>query len=77
MGYFDEPELTPVRWMKKAGITAAISAAWMSWLYKNNRAQERYYCPRRRKFSSREVEDILLQHPKIHDACWLRCPMNV
>lgn len=29
MGYFDEPELTARALMKKAGITAAISAAWM------------------------------------------------
>lgn len=26
--------------------------------------------------SSREVEDILLQHPKIHDACVVAMPMN-
>lgn len=29
MGYFDEPELTARAPMKKAGITAAISAVWM------------------------------------------------
>lgn len=70
MGYFDEPELT-ARALDEEG-----------WYYSGNlcRMDEAGYIKitGRKKdiivrggenISSREVEDILLQHPKIHDAC--------
>ena len=70
MGYFDEPELT-ARAMDEEG-----------WYYSGDlcRMDEAGYIKitGRKKdiivrggenISSREVEDILLQHPKIHDAC--------
>ncbi|HGT5325640.1 TPA: medium-chain fatty-acid--CoA ligase [Escherichia coli] len=70
MGYFDEPELT-ARALDEEG-----------WYYSGDlcRMDEAGYIKitRRKKdiivrggenISSREVEDILLQHPKIHDAC--------
>lgn len=70
MGYFDEPELT-ARALDKEG-----------WYYSGDlcRMDEAGYIKitGRKKdiivrggenISSREVEDILLQHPKIHDAC--------
>ncbi|EOK0242836.1 medium-chain fatty-acid--CoA ligase [Escherichia coli] len=70
MGYFDEPELT-VRALDEEG-----------WYYSGDlcRMDEAGYIKitGRKKdiivrggenISSREVEDILLQHPKIHDAC--------
>ncbi|EMS8681035.1 medium-chain fatty-acid--CoA ligase [Escherichia coli] len=70
MGYFDEPELT----------TRALDEE--GWYYSGDlcRMDEAGYIKitGRKKdiivrggenISSREVEDILLQHPKIHDAC--------
>ncbi|HAM9480777.1 TPA: medium-chain fatty-acid--CoA ligase [Escherichia coli] len=70
MGYFDEPELT-ARALDEEG-----------WYYSSDlcRMDEAGYIKitGRKKdiivrggenISSREVEDILLQHPKIHDAC--------
>ncbi|HCJ8519009.1 TPA: medium-chain fatty-acid--CoA ligase [Escherichia coli] len=70
MGYFDEPELT-ARALDEEG-----------WYYSGDRCRmdEAGYIKitGRKKdiivrggenISSREVEDILLQHPKIHDAC--------
>lgn len=70
MGYFDEPELT-ARTLDEEG-----------WYYSGDlcRMDEAGYIKitGRKKdiivrggenISSREVEDILLQHPKIHDAC--------
>lgn len=70
MGYFDEPELT-ARALDEEG-----------WYYRGDlcRMDEAGYIKitGRKKdiivrggenISSREVEDILLQHPKIHDAC--------
>ncbi|EPS3273347.1 medium-chain fatty-acid--CoA ligase [Escherichia coli] len=70
MGYFDEPELT-ARALDEEG-----------WYYSGDlcRMDEAGYIKitgRKKDFivrggeniSSREVEDILLQHPKIHDAC--------
>ncbi|HAW1326053.1 TPA: medium-chain fatty-acid--CoA ligase [Escherichia coli] len=75
MGYFDEPELT-ARALDEEG-----------WYYSGDlcRMDEAGYIKitGRKKdiivrggenFSSREVEDILLQHPKIHDACVVAMP---
>ncbi|MDU9640464.1 medium-chain fatty-acid--CoA ligase [Escherichia coli] len=75
MGYFDEPELT-ARAMDEEG-----------WYYSGDlcRMDEVGYIKitGRKKdiivrggenISSREVEDILLQHPKIHDACVVAMP---
>ncbi len=75
MGYFDEPELT-ARALDKEG-----------WYYSGDlcRMDEAGYIKitGRKKdiivrggenISSREVEDILLQHPKIHDACVVAMP---
>ncbi|WP_063120146.1 medium-chain fatty-acid--CoA ligase [Escherichia coli] len=75
MGYFDEPELT-ARALDEAG-----------WYYSGDlcRMDEAGYIKitGRKKdiivrggenISSREVEDILLQHPKIHDACVVAMP---
>ncbi|EIT7415304.1 medium-chain fatty-acid--CoA ligase [Escherichia coli] len=75
MGYFDEPELT-ARAMDEEG-----------WYYSGDlcRMDEAGYIKitGRKKdiivrggenISSREVEDILLQHPKIHDACVVAMP---
>ncbi|WP_042003722.1 medium-chain fatty-acid--CoA ligase [Escherichia coli] len=75
MGYFDEPELT-ARALDEEG-----------WYYSGNlcRMDEAGYIKitGRKKdiivrggenISSREVEDILLQHPKIHDACVVAMP---
>ncbi|MCJ3048480.1 medium-chain fatty-acid--CoA ligase [Escherichia coli] len=75
MGYFDEPELT-ARALDEEG-----------WYYSGDfcRMDEAGYIKitRRKKdiivrggenISSREVEDILLQHPKIHDACVVAMP---
>ncbi|MDY8412513.1 medium-chain fatty-acid--CoA ligase [Escherichia coli] len=75
MGYFDEPELT-ARALDEEG-----------WYYSGDlcRMDEAGYIKitGRKKdiivrggenISSREVEDILLQHPKIHDACGVAMP---
>lgn len=75
MGYFDEPELT-ARALDEEG-----------WFYSGDlcRMDEAGYIKitGRKKdiivrggenISSREVEDILLQHPKIHDACVVAMP---
>ena len=75
MGYFDEPELT----------ARALDAE--GWYYSGDlcRMDEAGYIKitGRKKdiivrggenISSREVEDILLQHPKIHDACVVAMP---
>lgn len=75
MGYFDEPELT-ARALDEEG-----------WYYSGDlcRMDETGYIKitGRKKdiivrggenISSREVEDILLQHPKIHDACVVAMP---
>ena len=75
MGYFDEPELT-ARALDEEG-----------WYYSGDlcRMEEAGYIKitGRKKdiivrggenISSREVEDILLQHPKIHDACVVAMP---
>ena len=75
MGYFDEPELT-ARALDEEG-----------WYYSGElcRMDEAGYIKitGRKKdiivrggenISSREVEDILLQHPKIHDACVVAMP---
>ena len=75
MGYFDEPELT-ARTLDEEG-----------WYYSGDlcRMDEAGYIKitGRKKdiivrggenISSREVEDILLQHPKIHDACVVAMP---
>ncbi|EFX4047190.1 cyclohexanecarboxylate-CoA ligase [Shigella flexneri] len=75
MGYFDEPELT-ARALDEKG-----------WYYSGDlcRMDEAGYIKitGRKKdiivrggenISSREVEDILLQHPKIHDACVVAMP---
>lgn len=75
MGYFDEPELT-ARALDEEG-----------WYYSGDlcRMDEAGYITitGRKKdiivrggenISSREVEDILLQHPKIHDACVVAMP---
>ncbi|HIG0215828.1 TPA: medium-chain fatty-acid--CoA ligase [Escherichia coli] len=75
MGYFDEPELT-ARVLDEEG-----------WYYSGDlcRMDEAGYIKitGRKKdiivrggenISSREVEDILLQHPKIHDACVVAMP---
>ncbi|HHU7916935.1 TPA: medium-chain fatty-acid--CoA ligase [Escherichia coli] len=75
MGYFDEPELT-ARALDEEG-----------WYYSGDlcRMDEAGYIKitgRKKDFivrggeniSSREVEDILLQHPKIHDACVVAMP---
>ena len=75
MGYFDEPELT-ARALDEEG-----------WYYSGDlcRMDEADYIKitGRKKdiivrggenISSREVEDILLQHPKIHDACVVAMP---
>ncbi|MDN0803685.1 medium-chain fatty-acid--CoA ligase [Escherichia coli] len=75
MGYFDEPELT------------ARSLDEEGWYYSGDlcRMDEAGYIKitGRKKdiivrggenISSREVEDILLQHPKIHDACVVAMP---
>ena len=75
MGYFDEPELT-ARALDEEG-----------WYYSGDlcRMDEDGYIKitGRKKdiivrggenISSREVEDILLQHPKIHDACVVAMP---
>ncbi|WP_097505025.1 medium-chain fatty-acid--CoA ligase [Escherichia coli] len=75
MGYFDEPELT------------ARALDEESWYYSGDlcRMDEAGYIKitGRKKdiivrggenISSREVEDILLQHPKIHDACVVAMP---
>ncbi|EID3274991.1 medium-chain fatty-acid--CoA ligase [Escherichia coli] len=75
MGYFDEPELT-ARALDEEG-----------WYYSGDlcRMDEAGYIKItvRKKdiivrggenISSREVEDILLQHPKIHDACVVAMP---
>ncbi len=75
MGYFDEPELT-ARALDEEG-----------WYYSGDlcRMDEAGYIKitGRKKdiivrggenISSREVEDIILQHPKIHDACVVAMP---
>lgn len=75
MGYFDEPEIT-ARALDEEG-----------WYYSGDlcRMDEAGYIKitGRKKdiivrggenISSREVEDILLQHPKIHDACVVAMP---
>ena len=61
--------------MKKAGITAAISAAWMRLAISKITGRKKDIIVRGgENISSREVEDILLQHPKIHDACVVAMP---
>ncbi|WP_096957610.1 medium-chain fatty-acid--CoA ligase [Escherichia coli] len=75
MGYFDEPELT---------ARALDEEGWYYSGYLCRMDEAGYIKITGRKkdiivrggenISSREVEDILLQHPKIHDACVVAMP---
>ncbi|EFI5278191.1 medium-chain fatty-acid--CoA ligase [Escherichia coli] len=75
MGYFDEPELTARAldeegWYYSGDLCRMDEAGYIKITGRKkdimNRGGE--------NISSREVEDILLQHPKIHDACVVAMP---
>lgn len=70
MGYFDEPELTARAldeegWYYSGDLCRMDEAGYIKI---TGRKKDIIVCGGE-NISSREVEDILLQHPKIHDAC--------
>ncbi|MEH5611208.1 medium-chain fatty-acid--CoA ligase [Escherichia coli] len=70
MGYFDEPELTARAldeegWYYSGDLCRMDEAGYI----KSTGRKKDIIVRSGENISSREVEDILLQHPKIHDAC--------
>ncbi|HGT5750287.1 TPA: medium-chain fatty-acid--CoA ligase [Escherichia coli] len=70
MGYFDEPELTARAldeegWYYSGDLCRMDEAGYI----KITGRKKDIIVRSGENISSREVEDILLQHPKIHDAC--------
>lgn len=70
MGYFDEPELTARAldeegWYYSGDLCRMDEAGYI----KITGREKDIIVRGGENISSREVEDILLQHPKIHDAC--------
>lgn len=75
MGYFDEPELTARAldeegWYYSGGLCRMDEAGYI----KITGRKKDIIVRGGENISSREVEDILLQHPKIHDACVVAMP---
>ncbi|HDH7601763.1 TPA: medium-chain fatty-acid--CoA ligase [Escherichia coli] len=70
MGYFDEPELT-ARALDEEGwyYSGALCRMDEAGYIKITGRKKDIIVRGGENISSREVEDILLQHPKIHDAC--------
>ncbi|HGX2332007.1 TPA: medium-chain fatty-acid--CoA ligase [Escherichia coli] len=74
MGYFDEPELT-ARALDEEGWYYSGDLCCMDEAgYIKITGRKKDIIVRGENISSREVEDILLQHPKIHDACVVAMP---
>ena len=75
MGYFDEPELTARAldeegWYYSGDLCCMDEAGYI----KITGRKKDIIVRGGENISSREVEDILLQHPKIHDACVIAMP---
>ncbi|EGI4144125.1 medium-chain fatty-acid--CoA ligase [Escherichia coli] len=75
MGYFDEPELTARAldeegWYYSGDLSRMDEAGYI----KITGRKKDIIVRGGENISSREVEDILLQHPKIHDACVVAMP---
>ncbi|EFO2223018.1 medium-chain fatty-acid--CoA ligase [Escherichia coli] len=75
MGYFDEPELTARAldeegWYYSGDLCLMDEAGYI----KITGRKKDIIVRGGENISSREVEDILLQHPKIHDACVIAMP---
>ena len=75
MGYFDEPELTARAldeegWDYSGDLCRMDEAGYI----KITGRKKDIIVRGGENISSREVEDILLQHPKIHDACVVAMP---
>lgn len=75
MGYFDEPELTARAldeegWYYSGDLCGMDEAGYI----KITGRKKDIIVRGGENISSREVEDILLQHPKIHDACVVAMP---
>lgn len=75
MGYFDEPELTARAldeegWYYSGDLCRMDEAGYI----KITGRKKDIIVRGGKNISSREVEDILLQHPKIHDACVVAMP---
>ncbi|MBZ9157166.1 medium-chain fatty-acid--CoA ligase [Escherichia coli] len=75
MGYFDEPELTARAldeegWYYSGDLCRMDDAGYI----KITGRKKDIIVRGGENISSREVEDILLQHPKIHDACVVAMP---
>lgn len=75
MGYFDEPELTARAldeegWYYSGDLCRMDEAGYI----KITGRKKDIIVRGSENISSREVEDILLQHPKIHDACVVAMP---
>ncbi|EHD1862431.1 TPA: medium-chain fatty-acid--CoA ligase [Escherichia coli] len=75
MGYFDEPELTARAldeegWYYSGDLCPMDEAGYI----KITGRKKDIIVRGGENISSREVEDILLQHPKIHDACVVAMP---
>lgn len=75
MGYFDEPELTARAldeegWYYSGNLCCMDEAGYI----KITGRKKDIIVRGGENISSREVEDILLQHPKIHDACVVAMP---
>lgn len=75
MGYFDEPELT-ARALDEEGwyYSGALCRMDEAGYIKITGRKKDIIVRGGENISSREVEDILLQHPKIHDACVVAMP---
>ncbi|EFP9142163.1 medium-chain fatty-acid--CoA ligase [Shigella flexneri] len=75
MGYFDEPELT-ARALDEEGWYYSVDLCRMdeAGYIKITGRKKDIIVRGGENISSREVEDILLQHPKIHDACVVAMP---
>ncbi|HFK3607448.1 TPA: medium-chain fatty-acid--CoA ligase [Escherichia coli] len=75
MGYFDEPELTARAldeegWYYSGDLCCMDEAGYI----KITGRKKDIIVRGGENISSREVEDIVLQHPKIHDACVVAMP---
>lgn len=75
MGYFDEPELT-ARALDEEGwyYSGDLCLMYEAGYIKITGRKKDIIVRGGENISSREVEDILLQHPKIHDACVVAMP---
>ena len=74
-GYYDNPEATAQGLRATAGSTPAISATWTreGFLYITGRASDMYISGGSNVYP-REIEEVLLTHPAVAEACVVGMP---